>query len=65
MQRQDVDRVLLVGGSTRIPAVRDILQDYFGDRVELNHQVCYFLKTLQVFALSCNTLMHLVMLWVT
>ena len=39
LQRQDIDRVLLVGGSTRIPAIRAILHEYFGDRVELNHQV--------------------------
>ena len=41
LQRGDIDRVLLVGGSTRIPAVRTILTDYFGDRVQLNHQVGY------------------------
>jgi molecular chaperone DnaK len=27
---QQVDRVLLIGGSTRVPAVRDILTDFFG-----------------------------------
>lgn len=30
MQIQDVDRVLLVGGSTRVPAVQEALQQYFG-----------------------------------
>jgi Hsp70 protein len=39
LQRLDIDRVLLVGGSTRIPAIRSILQEYFGNRVELNQEV--------------------------
>jgi Hsp70 protein len=39
LQRLDIDRVLLVGGSTRIPAIRAILQEYFGNRVELNQEV--------------------------
>lgn len=38
LQRHDVNRVLLVGGSTRIPAIRNILSNFFGDRVELNYQ---------------------------
>jgi molecular chaperone DnaK len=29
LQAQDIDRVLLIGGSTRIPAVRDMLEGYF------------------------------------
>lgn len=30
LQRTDVNRVLLIGGSTRIPAVRSLLNDFFG-----------------------------------
>lgn len=30
VERQDVDEVVLVGGSTRIPKVRQIIQQYFG-----------------------------------
>lgn len=39
LQRKDIDRVLLVGGSTRIPKIREILSDFFGNNVELNEQV--------------------------
>ncbi|NLF75122.1 MAG: Hsp70 family protein, partial [Chloroflexi bacterium] len=32
----DLDRVLLVGGSTRVPLVRQRLKDMFGDRIEID-----------------------------
>lgn len=32
LDRSDVDEVILVGGSTRIPAVRDFVSTYFGNR---------------------------------
>jgi molecular chaperone DnaK len=30
---QDIDRILLVGGSTRIPAVQEAIQKYFGGKI--------------------------------
>ena len=30
LTREDVDEVVLVGGSTRIPKVRQLIRDYFG-----------------------------------
>lgn len=33
VREQDIDRVICVGGSTRLPAVREVLQQRFGDRV--------------------------------
>lgn len=39
LEWEDIDRVLLVGGTTRIPAIRAMLLDFFDGKVELNHQV--------------------------
>jgi heat shock protein 5 len=36
MEQDDIDEVVLVGGSTRIPKVRQLLKDYFGGERELN-----------------------------
>jgi molecular chaperone DnaK len=38
LQPQDIDRILLVGGSTRIPAVQRAIQDFFGGK-ELDRSV--------------------------
>ncbi|CDS39786.1 heat shock protein 70b [Echinococcus multilocularis] len=38
MERTDIDEILLVGGSTRIPKVQTMLQEYFNGR-ELNRTV--------------------------
>lgn len=37
MSREDVDEVVLVGGSTRIPRVKQMLREYFGK--ELNDHI--------------------------
>ena len=50
LQRLDIDRVLMVGGSTRIPAIRSILQEYFGNCVELNQEV----RMLHRLGILCN-----------
>lgn len=36
--KHQIDEVVLVGGSTRIPKVQEILKDYFGGK-SLNHEV--------------------------
>ena len=33
-----IDKVLLVGGSTRIPAVQDAVQELYGQRAVQGHQ---------------------------
>ena len=38
LQTKDIDRILLVGGSTRIPAVQRVIQDFFGGK-ELDRSV--------------------------
>jgi molecular chaperone DnaK len=38
LQTQDIDRILLVGGSTRIPAVQRAIQEFFGGK-ELDRSV--------------------------
>jgi len=38
LQTKDIDRILLVGGSTRIPAVQKAIQDFFGGK-ELDRSV--------------------------
>jgi molecular chaperone DnaK len=38
LQTKDIDRILLVGGSTRIPAVQRAIQDFFGGK-ELDRSV--------------------------
>jgi molecular chaperone DnaK len=38
LQTRDIDRILLVGGSTRIPAVQRAIQDFFGGK-ELDRSV--------------------------
>jgi len=38
LKKTDVDEIVLVGGSTRIPKVRQLLQDFFNGK-ELNHGV--------------------------
>ncbi len=38
LQPKDIDRILLVGGSTRIPAVQKAIQDFFGGK-ELDRSV--------------------------
>jgi heat shock protein 5 len=38
LKKTDVEEIILVGGSTRIPKVRQILKDYFNGK-ELNHGV--------------------------
>jgi molecular chaperone DnaK (HSP70) len=30
MSKEDVDEIVLVGGSTRIPHIKKLLKDYFG-----------------------------------
>lgn len=42
LQKGDIDKILLVGGSTRIPAVRDALKSYFGKEPsqEVNPDEC-------------------------
>lgn len=35
MKKGDVDEIVLVGGSTRIPKIQQLLRDYF------NGKVCY------------------------
>ena len=32
VKRQDIDDIVLVGGSTRIPKVQELLKDYFGGK---------------------------------
>ena len=45
MNRADIDEVVLVGGSTRIPKVKELLKDYFGktlnDRIDPDITVAY------------------------
>lgn len=36
VQAQDIDKVLLVGGSTRIPLVRERLKSIFGDKIQID-----------------------------
>lgn len=36
IRSSDLDRVLLVGGSTRIPIIRQKLKDVFGDKIEID-----------------------------
>lgn len=38
LEKSDIDEVVLVGGSTRIPKVRQLLSSYF-DGKELNHKI--------------------------
>lgn len=38
MKKEDVDEIILVGGSTRIPRIREIISDFFGGK-ELNMSV--------------------------
>ncbi|OEU06949.1 heat shock protein 70 [Fragilariopsis cylindrus CCMP1102] len=38
LEKQDVDHVVLVGGSTRIPKVQELLSEYFGGKV-LNRSI--------------------------
>eukprot|EP00039_Didymoeca_costata_P018446 m.333486 g.333486 ORF g.333486 m.333486 type:complete len:632 (+) comp17154_c0_seq1:94-1989(+) len=38
MQKSDVDDVVLVGGSTRVPKIQSLLQEYFGGK-ELNKSI--------------------------
>jgi len=38
MSKKDVDQIILVGGSTRIPKVQSMLQEYFGGK-ELNRSI--------------------------
>lgn len=38
MEKSDIDDVVLVGGSTRIPMIRSLLQDFFGGR-NLSHGI--------------------------
>ena len=38
LQTKDIDRILLVGGSTRIPAVQRVIQDFFGGK-ELDRSI--------------------------
>jgi heat shock 70kDa protein 1/2/6/8 len=33
LQKDDIDKIVLVGGSSRIPKIQDMLQDYFGDKL--------------------------------
>ena len=40
MEGEDVDHVILMGGSTRIPAVRNLIRDKFGEEKILD-QVLY------------------------
>lgn len=39
LRRSEVTEVVLVGGSTKIPKIHDILREYFGDRVKLNDEL--------------------------
>lgn len=36
MKSRDIDDVVLVGGSTRIPKIRELLKEKFGDKLKLN-----------------------------
>jgi molecular chaperone DnaK (HSP70) len=36
MQKTDIDEVVLVGGSTRIPKIRQLVEDFFGKQKKLN-----------------------------
>ncbi len=38
IKKEDIDQIVLVGGSTRIPKVQQILSDYF-DKKELNKEI--------------------------
>ena len=38
MEKSDINEVVLVGGSTRIPKVQKLLSDYFGEK-ELNKSI--------------------------
>lgn len=35
MKKSDIDEVVLVGGSTRIPKVQQLLKDYFSGKVSV------------------------------
>ena len=37
MNKEEIDEIILVGGSTRIPKIREMLQQYFGK--ELNTEL--------------------------
>ena len=32
MEKKDIDEIVLVGGSTRIPKVQQLVKDYFGGK---------------------------------
>ena len=36
----DIDDIVLVGGSTRIPKIQEMLQEYFGGKVNVSSQLC-------------------------
>ena len=38
-KKEDINEILLVGGSTRIPKIKEIISDYFGEKIKINDSI--------------------------
>ena len=39
IKKEDIDEILLAGGSTRIPKIKEILKSYFGSKIIINDTI--------------------------
>ena len=39
LEKKDIDEIILVGGSTRIPKVKEIIKKFFGDKININDSI--------------------------
>jgi len=43
LKKEDVDEIVLVGGSTRILKIQQLVRDYFNGKVQISFSILFFI----------------------